>query len=271
MGQTVLTVNDIPALKPESYRALGSSGIKISPFGLGTVKFGRNTGLKYPAQFALPTDNQLEKLLLVAKELGINFLDTAPAYGTSEERLGKLIRSSREHWVISTKVGERFSEGNSTYDFNTKTITNSLEYSLRMLETDYLDLVLVHCNKQDVDNLKNTDVIPVLRKYQEKGYIRMIGASTNSVEGGLLALDELDTAMITYNQNDTEQDQVIKKAEQLNKGVILKKVFDSGQAVDSFQALKFAMSSPAVTSAVIGTINPEHLRENIQAMLRATQ
>ena len=71
MGQTVLTVNDIPALKPETYRALGSSGIKISPFGLGTVKFGRNTGLKYPAQFALPTDNQLEKLLLVAKELGL--------------------------------------------------------------------------------------------------------------------------------------------------------------------------------------------------------
>lgn len=266
-----MTADDKAMLTPETYRALGGSGIKISPFGLGTVKFGRNTGLKYPAKFALPTDNQLQKLLRVAGELGINFLDTAPAYGTSEERLGKLIRSSREQWVISTKVGEQFSEGLSSYDFTAKKTIQSLEHSLRMLQTDYLDLVLVHCNKQDVDNLKNTDVIPVLKKYQEKGYIRIIGASTNTVEGGLLALDELDTAMITYNQNETEQSQVIKRAEQLNKGILLKKVLASGHAIDSYQALKFAMSSNAVSSAIIGTISPEHLHENVQALLRATE
>jgi aryl-alcohol dehydrogenase-like predicted oxidoreductase len=271
VGRSVLTADHLPVLTSDTYRALGGSGIKVSPFGLGTVKFGRNIGLKYPVKFVLPNDKQLQSLLRVARELGINFLDTAPAYGTSEERLGKLLKGTRDQWVISTKVGENFSEGESSYDFTAKTIIKSLEHSLRMLQTDFLDLVLVHCNKQDVDNLENTDVVSVLKKYQEKGYIRVIGASTNSVEGGMLALNELDTAMITYNQNETDQLQVIKRAEQLNKGILLKKVLASGHAVDSSEALKFAMSSSAVTSAIIGTISPEHLSENVLALLHAIE
>ena len=63
----------------DSYRPLGNSSIKVSPLGLGTVKFGRNIGLKYPSDFSLPTDLELALLLQRAKELGINFLDTAPA------------------------------------------------------------------------------------------------------------------------------------------------------------------------------------------------
>jgi len=243
----------------------------VSPFGLGTVKFGRNTGLKYPNDFELPTDGQLEQLLSCARELGINFLDTAPAYGTSEVRLGNLLKNSRNDWVISTKVGEIFDNGLSTYDFSSKATATSIENSLRSLQTEYLDLVLVHCNKQDVDNLLRTDVVSTLRRYQEKGYVRLIGASTNTVEGGLLALDMLDTAMITYNQNETEQQTVIKKAEELHKGVLLKKVLASGHAADVSRSLKFALASSAVTSAIVGTINPDHLSANVSAMLKALE
>ena len=69
-------------------RILGSTGLEVSTLGLGTVKFGRNSGVKYPNQFDLPDDEQIRQLLAQASDHGMNLLDTAPAYGSSEERLG---------------------------------------------------------------------------------------------------------------------------------------------------------------------------------------
>ena len=83
-------------------RKIGSSEIFVSAMGLGTVKFGRNTQVKYPCKFELPSDQDLTKLLKETYSLGINFLDTAPAYGTSEERIGKLLKGWRKSWVLST-------------------------------------------------------------------------------------------------------------------------------------------------------------------------
>ena len=98
-------------------RTLGESGIIVSCLGLGTVKFGRNQEVKYPEKFALPSDEIISKLLDQAQSLGINFLDTAPAYGSSEQRLGRLL-SRRQDWVICTKVGEEFVTGKSFFDFS---------------------------------------------------------------------------------------------------------------------------------------------------------
>ncbi|MFW8341556.1 aldo/keto reductase, partial [Klebsiella pneumoniae] len=69
-------------------RPLGSTGLRVSPLGLGTVKLGRDQGVKYPNGFRIPDDQQARELLYLARELGINLIDTAPAYGVSEERLG---------------------------------------------------------------------------------------------------------------------------------------------------------------------------------------
>ena len=88
----------------EYHRPLGSTGLRVSPLGLGTVKLGRNTGVKYPNQFALPSDGQARELLALARDLGINLIDTAPAYGTSETRLGPLLQGQRQDWVVCTKV-----------------------------------------------------------------------------------------------------------------------------------------------------------------------
>src|SRR5216683_2024122 len=81
---------------------------RVSRLGLGTVKFGRNEKLKYPGGdgFAMPADGEIEFLLDVALECGINLLDTAPAYGTSEERLGKLMGARRNEFFLVTKTGE---------------------------------------------------------------------------------------------------------------------------------------------------------------------
>ena len=138
-------------------RALGQSGIIVSCLGLGTVKFGRNQEVKYPRSFSLPSDDMILNLLNQAEALGINFLDTAPAYGSSEQRLGRLLQR-RQDWVICTKVGEEFITGKSFFDFSGPHIRNSIERSLRNLKTDYLDLVLVHSDGNDIGIIDSTTV-----------------------------------------------------------------------------------------------------------------
>src|SRR5437016_5443839 len=96
---------------------LGKTGTEVSIIGLGTVKFGRNQGVKYPKAFDLPTDDDIAKLLEQAKNLGVNLLDTAPAYGTSEVRLGHWLKhfGKRSEWVIVSKFGESFINGVSSF------------------------------------------------------------------------------------------------------------------------------------------------------------
>jgi len=83
-------------------RPLGSTGMLVSPLGLGTVKFGRNEQVKYPRPFAIPDDRRVAELLALALDLGINLLDTAPAYGSSEARIGKLLPGPRDAMSLAT-------------------------------------------------------------------------------------------------------------------------------------------------------------------------
>ena len=179
-----------------SKRQLGQSRIDVSVLGLGTVKFGRNQELKYPAPFPLPSDRELIALLDQARSLGINLLDTAPAYGSSEQRLGKLL-TDRQDWVICTKVGEEFLNGKSSYDFSETHVRHSIERSLRNLNTDYLDIVLVHSDGNDMRIIESTACLPTLMDLKEKGLIRAVGMSTKSVDGGLKAVELSDLGMVS--------------------------------------------------------------------------
>ena len=208
-------------------RTLGQSGIMVSCLGLGTVKFGRNQGVKYPENFALPSDDTISSLLDQAQSLGINFLDTAPAYGSSEQRLGRLL-TQRKDWVICTKVGEEFITGKSFYNFSKQHVRDSIERSLRNLKTDYLDLVLVHSDGNDIAIIDSTECLETLIELKEAGLIRAIGMSTKSVEGGIKASDLTDVVMVTYNPSNNENIEVIEYASKKNKGVIIKKALNSG-------------------------------------------
>ena len=130
-------------------RRLGSTGISVSLLGLGTVKFGRNAGVKYPGAFELPSDAGIAELLNEAKNLGINLIDTAPAYGSSETRIGEILKQ-RSDWIISTKVGEKFEQGQSSFDFSATAARESVSRSLDRLQTDYLDVVMIHTNDDDL-------------------------------------------------------------------------------------------------------------------------
>jgi len=254
-------------------RRLGKTDLHVSPLGLGTVKFGRNQGVKYPTGFDLPTEAELADLLALARDLGINLLDTAPAYGLSEERLGRLLQGQRDHWVIVGKAGEEFIDGQSHYDFSPAHIQTSLERSLQRLQTDHLDVLMIHSDGNDIANLSD-DVIATLHELRARGLARAIGASTKTADGGQRAVAALDVVMATYHPAYTDERPVLDAAAQVGKGVLLKKVLASGHVntianEDPVRAsLQFAFDHPGTTAAIVGTINPDHLKANVHAMDR---
>jgi aryl-alcohol dehydrogenase-like predicted oxidoreductase len=251
------------------HRELGQSGISVSCVGLGTVKFGRNQGVKYPTNFALPSDEEILALLDQAQSLGINLLDTAPAYGSSEQRLGRLLRK-REDWVICTKVGEEFVTGKSFYDFSGDHVRKSVERSLLNLNTDYLDLVLVHSDGNDMAIIESTDCLEALSELKDRGLVRAIGMSTKSIEGGKKAVDLTDAVMVTYNPTCTEDEAVIDHALSNNKGVLIKKALNSGHDCEGGveKSFDFALNRPGVTSIIFGTISSNHLEANVQSAIK---
>ena len=241
---------------------LGRCNIETGRISLGTVKFGRNTDVKYPAKFKLPEDKMIVNLLSEAQELGVRLIDTAPAYGNSEHRIGQLLPGRREDWILCTKTGEQYSGGKSSYDFSSRAVIDSVEQSLKHLRTDYLDIVLIHSDGDDLGILHQTDAFPTLERLKEKGDIRFIGMSTKSVEGSIAALEVSDVLMLTLNLEDQSNINVIKAAEEKNTGILLKKVFASGHQTAE-KSLAFALGQTGVHSAVVGTINSAHLRENV--------
>ena len=84
-------------------------------------------GVKYPERFTIPDDAAAARLIDKARELGINLIDTAPAYGCSESRLGQLLAGQRDSWVICSKVGEEFDNGESRFDFSPEHTLISVE------------------------------------------------------------------------------------------------------------------------------------------------
>lgn len=255
-------------------QALGQTGILVSPIGLGTVKFGRNQALKYPQNFELPTDDEIITLLETAQHLGINTLDTAPAYGTSEQRLGKLI-TRRKDWVIVSKVGEIFIDGISHYDFSAEHIQRSIENSLKDLNTDYIDVLLIHSNGDDLKIIQQDKVFETLEKLKSQKLIRAFGMSSKTVEGGLLTIAASDVAMVTYNPVAVQEKAVIDAAFAANKGILIKKALASGYlnkigTSNPVQAvMDFIFKTPGVSSVIVGTINPAHLTENVEAAIQA--
>lgn len=251
-------------------RRLGRTGIEVGVLGLGTVKFGRDQGVKYPRGFTIPDDRAARALLDLARDLGINLLDTAPAYGLSEARLGDLLRGAREHWVICTKVGEEFEAGVSRHDFSPHHVRASVERSLRRLQTGVLDIVLIHSDGNDELIIEQSGALETLAELKQEGKLRSFGISTKTVAGGLRAAARCDLLMVSWNLADETEIPVIDRCRELGTGVLIKKALASGHALaagDDPVRAAFAriLAHTGVGSLVIGTIDPDHLRANARA------
>lgn len=261
-------------------RPLGSTGLVVSVIGLGTVKLGRDQGVKYPGGTRIPSDDEARSLIKTAADLGITLIDTAPAYGTSEARLGAMLAGQRDRWTIVTKVGEEFEGGESRFDFSAAAVRVSVERSLARLRTDRVECVLIHSDGVIENAPALDDTIDELEKLKARGLVRSFGASTKSVSGGLQSLDRCDVVMVTLNLTAKDDLQVIAEARKRYKGVLIKKALASGHAAvgggiaagpvtsaDPVAAsFRFAIDTPGVSSVIVGTSSPTHLSENCRAV-----
>ena len=243
-------------------RRLGRTDLRITPIGFGAFKIGRNEGIKYPQPYSLPDELQVERLLNGVLDLGVNYLDTAPAYGLSEERIGRAIAHRRREFVISTKVGESFEAGRSTHDFSARAVRESVARSLKRLRSDVLDIVFVHSHGDDMAVQDETDVVGTLEALRSDGLVRAIGFSGKTVDGAQAALPWADAIMVEYRLGDDSHAPLIAEAAARGVGVVVKKGFQSGR-LDPSEAIRFVLCDPGVTSLLIGGLDPGHVAQNV--------
>ncbi len=250
----------------------------VAPIGLGTVKLGRNAGVKYPRAFSLPSDAEVLDLLEGALARGVTLFDTAPAYGTSERRLAPFVRRHRERVVLATKAGERFCDGTSVHDFSPEGIERSLVASLDALGTDRVDLLLLHSDGRDLAILDAPGVVDRLFALRSRGLVRAVGISAKTAEGIDRAAElGLDCAMATYSRADPSRGAALARAHALGVGVLAIKALDSGhvataddparRASAARDAIAFAAGAPFVDAVVLGTLSLAHLDEAIAALV----
>jgi aryl-alcohol dehydrogenase-like predicted oxidoreductase len=162
------------------YRSLGQTGIRVSPYGLGTLMFA--TGLGNPD----PDDSV--QIIHKALDVGINLVDCADRYGDAEEVVGRALKGRRDDVVLTTKVGMPMGDGPNQQGGSRRWITSAVENSLRRLGTDYIDIYQLQRPDPTTDI---EETLSVMTDLVRAGKVRVAGSSTTPpsliVEGQWIA------------------------------------------------------------------------------------
>ncbi len=168
------------------YKILGGTDLNVSVLSIGTVELGMDYGIRIPNQFERPDEFSSIELIRSAVKSGINFFDTAPAYGTSECVLGKAL-SSENNCHIATKVlvpnCDEWSIGSIDCERN---VMDSIKSSLRKLQRESLEIVQIH--NADTVTFQNNKLLNVLQSAKDQGMINYVGASVYGVDNALAAV-----------------------------------------------------------------------------------
>ncbi len=192
------------------YRKLGKTGLDVSVLSYGASSLGS----------VFREINQQEGIRTVhyALDKGINYIDVSPYYGlTKAERvLGKALKGiPRDRYILSTKAGRY---GEDSFDFSKKRIITSAEESLKRLQTDYIDILLLHDIEFGSYNEVIEEGIPALYQLKEQGKIRYVGVSglPLSVFERVLQKAEIDVILsyCHYSLNDTSLLHIVPLLEQ---------------------------------------------------------
>ncbi len=235
--------------------------VPVTAIGWGAFKIGRNEGVKYPTGYDLPTDAQATALIHAVIDMGIRAIDTAPAYGLSEVRLGAALGDRRSGVFLSSKAGETFADGRSTYDFGEGAVEASLQRSLERLRTDRLDLAWVHSDGHDLAILREGGALRAMDRAREGGRVGAIGFSPKTLEGAMAALDDdrVDALMLELHPRDPSMLPAVRRAGAQGRAVFVKKPLASGHLAPG-EAIPWILRHPEVTCVVVGGLNAERLR-----------
>lgn len=147
------------------YRTLGRTGIRVSPFALGAMMF---------SSFGNSDQNEVDRMVARALEAGVNFVDTADAYGESEEMLGRALKGRRDDVVLASKFARPIGEDPNGRGGSRRWIMTAVENSLRRLQTDHLDVYQMHRPDPDTDI---EETLSALTDLVRSGKVRAIGSS----------------------------------------------------------------------------------------------
>ncbi len=152
--------------------------------------------------------------------------------------------------MLSTKVGEHFKEGVSSYDFSFEAIRKSVQSSLGQLRTDHLDIVFIHSSGADLEILNETAAVETLQALKSKGLVRAIGFSGRDPVAELQSLSWADVLMVEYHFENTEHRDMICEAGKREVGVIVKKGLASGK-LEPAKAIPYVLKNSVVRSRIL--------------------
>jgi len=212
------------------YRTLGRTGLRCSEVGLGTWAFASQIYGDVPESDAV-------KAVQSAIDVGINFFDTAPMYGTSkhdgvaEEVLGRALGHNRDAVIVSSKFGRNPTDGNKP-NFHAQRCMNSVEDSLRRIATDHIDILFFH-SPFSPDEIHD-DVWAALDRLKDEGKIGFIGHSISMFqETEQMARDwalerKIDVIQVVYSLLNREAKTIIEFLGKEDIGIVARESLANG-------------------------------------------
>jgi aryl-alcohol dehydrogenase-like predicted oxidoreductase len=213
------------------YRTLGRTGLRVSDIGFGAMTIGGEI-------FGATDDSESLRALNRAVDLGMNFIDTADAYGRghSEELIAQLLKTRRGEVVLATKGGNQFTVRQGLRNFDPDYITSALEHSLKRLQTETIDLYQLHNPSQEV--MRRGEIFDRLERLRREGKIRFYGVSIEKTADGIVAIEtgKPDTLQVVYNiLHQDPEEQLFPLAQRENIGIIVRVPLERGALSGRFQ------------------------------------
>lgn len=211
---------------------LGKSGLQVTRIGFGGIPIQRLS------------EEQTIRVLHHAIDGGVNWIDTANGYGTSEERIGKAIKKySRSNVLVFTKSTGR----------DPKTLREQIELSFRRLQAEYIDLYQFHNvpNPEMWRTMEENGTFDVMREYRDKGMIRHIGASSHTREAALAVIEHPEIEVLQYPFNfivEEEGLEIVEACRNKDIGFIAMKPFGGGALQDAPSCIRFLLGVPDVVT-----------------------
>jgi aryl-alcohol dehydrogenase-like predicted oxidoreductase len=274
-------------------RTLGRTGIEATVLGFGAMELrGPDSGRRRRPI----TPEQAGRVLNDVLDQGINYIDTSIDYGTSEEFIGEFISGRRGEYFLASKCGCLVGappvapDQRQSHVFTKENIVAGVDQSLRRMKTDYLDVVQLHASPS-METLEAEDVVATLLELKADGKVRFIGSSSTLPNiAAHVALDVFDVFQIPYSALERQHEVVITEAADHGAGTVIRGGVAKGEpgagngdedvwaayeradldaladgASRSEFMLRFTISHPALSTTIVGTLNPDHLAENVAA------
>jgi aryl-alcohol dehydrogenase-like predicted oxidoreductase len=243
------------------------------------------------------SDRQAEHLLGAVLDGGINFVDTSPDYGVSEDRIGAYLSHRRSEYVLATKGGCNVDAhgrgGDPRHVWTREQLLANIEQSLRRLRTDHVDIWQLH--NAPVEAVDGAALLEVMHEVQATGKVRHVSISSTLPDlAAYLERRAFATYQIPYSALQREHETVIGEAAAAGAGVIIRGGVAKGEhstrqsdrwtlwetcKLDEFLAdgesrssflLRLTITHPGMHTTIVGTRNPQHLADNLAAAERGT-